>query len=641
MPLCRSLIGPEELSAASRALVGFVVWYLTQLCLALLLGAAGHLHLGAILLVEVAAFVGGLALARGHPHPRTSSPSPTSGGEPAGGIVIFTLAVVALSLFIRLASIPITDYDSLAYHLPTMARWYRAHALVLGPEQMGRFAQQLARYPSGWELICTIFLLPFREDFLVALPNLAAWVVLGLATHLLAVEVGARPIEALTAALLLLAMPITRKQVDTMHVDLPLGALFVAGVYFGFAYRRTGMPLFRALGVTTAGMLAGIKTTGLLYGVFLLPMLIPSRRPGASGADRWRSLPFAMAGLIAGGFWYARNLIQVGNPLGHVRVGFGTHTLFPGFVDPAWLSRTTLASVFDPTRAAHWSILAEAVRDELGLPFLILVLSALAVPAREGVSRRLAAVAGLAGLAFVVYCTTPFSGTRMPPPRESFSVWTEQAFRYAFPFLGILASVSAVGMGALPGRGAAISSVFALVVLAGVMNWATACALVFVVGTLVSRHLLRRIEPRRGAAVASLLICLVLLAGTRWLRLRRDRERVREYGGAGDFISAHLARDESVASVLSHRSYLFYGKDFRNEVVYPSGGASQDQWLADLRRARVALVAIGPLRPGWRTRPELAWISVPGGRFVRVYGADATREPVVYRFAPAGTEPPA
>src|SRR5437773_10167497 len=118
-----------------------------------------------------------------------------------------------------------------------MARWHQTHALVTPePIDASRFALQIGRYPFAWELLCTLFLMPFHEDFLVALPNLIAWLIFGLAAYLVAVELGARRIHALTAAFLLLAMPMARGNVDTMHVDLSLEAYFMSILFFQFAY---------------------------------------------------------------------------------------------------------------------------------------------------------------------------------------------------------------------------------------------------------------------------------------------------------------------------------------------------------------------------------------------------------------------
>ena len=69
------------------------------------------------------------------------------------------------------------------------------------------------------------------------------------------------------------------------------------------------------------------------------------------------------------------------------------------------------------------------------------------------------------------------------------------------------------------------------------------------------------------STVACVLLCVAVAAGTFWMRARRDLERAHAYGGAPAFIAAHLSPGESVGYLLSHRSYLFYGKDLANPVV--------------------------------------------------------------------------
>src|SRR5439155_1212272 len=265
LPFCLTLPPIEPRSAARVLLAVLVTWCLFQACVGLALGAAGWLSLGGVLPCEATAFFLGLAVPAARrrlalfriPPPRFIWPEHA---------LVFAFGVLGLTLLIRLATTPITDHDSLAYHLPAMAGWYQAHALVTpGPVGASRYAAQVGRYPFDWEVLCTLFLLPFREDFLVAFPNLIAWLIFGLATYLVAA------------------------------------------------------------------------------------------------------------------FWYGRNLAEVGNPLGFVRVAVGRFNLLPGFIEPAWLRRTSLASVLDPTNARHWRILAGAVWEQLRLPFVIIVAFALAL----------------------------------------------------------------------------------------------------------------------------------------------------------------------------------------------------------------------------------------------------------------------
>jgi len=603
---------------------------------------AGWLGLGGVLLGEAVAFLVGLAVPAGRRRLEVLRAARPHFVWPEH-VLVFAFGALGLTLLVRLATAPITDYDSLAYHLPAMAKWYQVHALVTPePIDASRFAAQVGRYPFDWEVLCTLFLLPFREDFLVAVPNLLAWLIFGLATYLLAVELGARRMHALAAAFLLLAMPITRRQVDTMHVDLPLASFFMAGLYFAFAGATTPSPAAAALCLAAAGLVAGVKIPGLFYGT-LLPATVIILRAGAARPARAigrTAVTLAAMGLLAGGFWYARNLAELENPLGFVRVTVGGFNLLPGFLDPAWLGRTSLASVLDVTSLRHWRILARAAWEQLRLPFVIMVVStaALVLPARaRGESRRtshLWILLGLAALTAAAYCTTPFSGANRPPPYAGLSRWTGQAFRYAFPFLGMLAVLSALGAGRLPTRGASVGIALGVAAVgAGMMSSIMACAAAIALAGLASAAAVRRTPGRMASTLACGSLCVTVAAGTFWMRARRDLERAHAYGGAPAFIAAHLSPGESVGYLLSHRSYLFYGKDLANPVVsVPARAGDLEGWIDDLRRRRVGLLAVGPLHEELRNRGELAWLAAPDGHFVRVFGTDPRSEPVVYRL---------
>ena len=640
LPLCLGLVPLESRSPARALLAVLVTWCLLQVCVGLVLGVTGWLWLGGVLLCEAVAFFAGLAVPAGRSRrevlrdvwPHLVWPE---------HVLVVALGVLGLTLLIRLATVPTTDHDSLAYHLPAMARWYQMHALVTPePIDASRFALQIGRYPFAWELLCTLFLMPFHEDFLVALPNLIAWLIFGLATYLVAVELGARRIHALTAAFLLLAMPMARKHVDTMHVDLPLAAFFMASLYFAFACETTPSRATGALCLAAAGMVAGIKMSGLLYAALPLATLIVVRTKAARAVPAFggTATALAAAGLLAGGFWYAKNLIELGNPLGFVRGAVGGVTLLPGSIDPAWLRKTSLASVLDVTSLRHWRILASAAWEQLRLPFVLIVVSALALivrPARAGAPPRpshLSILLGLAVLTATAYGTTPFGGVLTPYGR--LSPWTGQAFRYAFPFLGVLAVLSALGASRLPARGAGVVALLGVGgVVAGMTSTTMACSATLVLAGLAVAAAVRRAPGRTASAVACGMLCVGLAAGTFWMRARHDVERARAYGGASEFIATHLVAGETVGYLFVPRSYLLYGKDLANPVVYvPTRAGDLDGWIDDLRQRRVALLAVGPLREGWRNRTQLAWLSAPDGHFVRVFGEDPRSGPVVYRL---------
>src|SRR5262249_15289401 len=223
----------ESIPRPSTLLALLVGWCLIEMTIALVLGVSGAFHLGPLMSAEGIVFVTGLVVARS----RLRTPLSGVVSVPDAWTMQALLAGIALvgaSLLIRLATTPTTDYDSLAYHLPVMARWYQSHRFTM-LEQFYDGPVQLSRYPYGWEALAATFLMPFGNDFLVALPNLVAWLLFGVGIHVVAVQVGARPIPALAFTLLALTTPIAREHVETMHVDLALGAFFMAGVGLALA----------------------------------------------------------------------------------------------------------------------------------------------------------------------------------------------------------------------------------------------------------------------------------------------------------------------------------------------------------------------------------------------------------------------
>jgi 4-amino-4-deoxy-L-arabinose transferase-like glycosyltransferase len=97
------------------------------------------------------------------------------------------------------------------------------------------------------------------------MPNVLAWLTLGLATYALGRLLGGHRLGATFAALLVLLMPLSLKDVQTAHEDLALGAFFVASVYFtmhGWRNRR-GFSLLMAS--ICMAMMAGTKMFGLVY----------------------------------------------------------------------------------------------------------------------------------------------------------------------------------------------------------------------------------------------------------------------------------------------------------------------------------------------------------------------------------------
>ncbi len=603
------------------------------------MGAMGILHLRALVGFEIGLFVAGLFLL-----PR---------GSPAGGrlletdslswserTVVVGVIIAGTGLMIRSTATPITDYDSLAYHLPVMAKWYQTHAFVMLEQFFeGRF--QISRYPYSWEALSTLFLLPLREDFLLAFPNLVAWAVFGLGISLVAIVLGAPRSGALAFAFLALTMPLVRAHVMTMHVDLALGAFFVAGV--AFALRAPRDRFSTAVAVTCIGMVVGIKMSGLVYAglivaalsaAWLMQPAAPGPRVTGTRADLVGAA-VALAGILSGGFWYARNLLQTGNPLGFAGVTVAGMTLFNGPLDADTIAATTLWRQFHFDNATHWHILLGQVRKELGSLFGASLLGAAAVAAfgprtSHPLRREASLLAGLVAATALAYWTTPVTANNWDG--GPITPWMGQGLRYALPFIGLLAATGGVLLGT---TGTANAMVGPAAVVAGLLACSTRpmwLATLLVLSGLAFHHVA---SLRFGNGGRLVVACVGVVAAAIFvasLHTKRDTARARLYRGVPAFIERKVGRDDTVGYVLSHQSYLFYGTHFDRRVEYvPAGADQRPEWIARLRAQHIGFLAVGPVRPEWRRRKELDWIQEEDGTFTRVFGRDEATEPVIYR----------
>lgn len=667
-------------------------WCILQMALGLALGALGLFRLLPLILAHGVLLAAGLALwQRGRPATASSMGRKRPFSWPF--LLLGALAVGSgFQLFLWSVRQPIYDYDSLAYHLPTIANWIQHGRLVL----LDQFAhEQIGRYPYNWELLSALLLLCLGDDLLVALPNLLAWMLLGVAIYACAREVDARPSHSLTAALVVLSMPLLLASVNRIQVDLPLAAFFTVGLYW-LLTRNEGDRRLAGSGLLMAiGLMAGIKMSGLAYGGLLaLPWAVAhlSRLPGISLRPWLRQ--DLLAGVLSvgtGAFWYVRNYLDLGNPLAYLAVSVGNMEILPG--NPrftARTARTTLAHLFDLGNASHWQIWLEQLRQQMGLPFMLLgglvlaygmwrlaklgtkLLTALGQPGsrphrpalfwqgstvtsagdeQSGPAWRTMAVAALVLGASLLYWYTPYSadngqnGWQITP-------WLGDAMRYGFVAAALVAVLAAAVASrlSLPDWVGLVVAAWALTQTMLRLAWYslplwTGLALLLILGYHRPGWLLPREDsgPTGGIAgwARSVVVWMVggmLLAGLgpglSFLAAQRAQHRAALYGPAYVYLSqAHL--DGSVAYLWSHRAYLFYGDRFQQKVVYvpATDGESREDWIQRLEALGVQVVAVGPLRPAWQDRPELAWLAQSPEVFRPLVGADPAQEVVLWQLA--------
>jgi len=623
---------------------------LLDAALALTIGFVGHLDRRTLVAAETALGVAGGVLLAMHRrrHGDVSHGTDVAAFSATEQLLVATIAALAAALLIDVARTPITDYDSLLYHLTAVAEFVQHHSFGTWPHEDELW--YIGRYPYGWEALSTLFVIPFGDDFLVALPNLVALTVYGLAAYLLCRDLGARRYAALAAVVLLVSIPVVTGLVVTLHVDLAVAAFFLAALYFAGALARARSAGDLVLFLAALALVVGVKISGIVYGgVVVVACSVLALRGGRHrtseearcGAEVVSAVIVGFAAVWFAAFWYARNLVQVANPIGVLEVKIGGVILFPGSLDAEHLRRTTLLSCFDVRSLADWNVALRVVTTHLGLPFAGLVaLAACYRPAALKSERSRIRLCRMTTALLIVtaalYCVTPFSGDN---GNRGFRVtsWIAQGLRFGLPFVGMLAIAAGLGATWLSIRQGVFPSVVAGIIALYVARMSSArwLALLFYFGVAAWEVAGRR-PPRRNA-IASLVLATLVLLGGAYLHDRRTGERLQTYGGTARFVDTRIGRDEVIGNLLDRQPYLLYGRSLDRTVVrVPPGTDGFDAWVAQLRERRIRWLAVGPLSTRWSrlqsTVPQLQWIAEHGRLFTRVHGRDVNTQTVFYRF---------
>jgi hypothetical protein len=221
LPLAFSLIlidndGKEPPNLPHYLLVLLTSWCVIETCIGLLLGTIKHLELNSVLVSESVVFLAGILLLiylRRNISFFSFNKFMRLGQRLNNfeTLIIGSISFVGVIILERLMTLPITEYDSLWWKLPVTVRFYQTASVTwlnavdhpILPEQ-----ESLVKNTFDWHVLCTLFLMPFREDFLVTFPMLIAWLILGLSVYLLSIKVGAMRIYAMAASVLVLTVPL-------------------------------------------------------------------------------------------------------------------------------------------------------------------------------------------------------------------------------------------------------------------------------------------------------------------------------------------------------------------------------------------------------------------------------------------------
>ncbi|HUR87214.1 MAG TPA: glycosyltransferase family 39 protein, partial [Solirubrobacteraceae bacterium] len=628
----------SRLDPLARALAAVVVGTAVLIGVHLVPLLFGILSRGTVL-AACAAAVGLAALVRPArdgaaelaPPPAQAAGGPASWAL-AGIAAAFALAA-ALADLARWGGDELVGVDPLTFHLPNVGRWIQTGSLW----QIDQFVplQAHGNYPNNGDVVLLSTVLPWHNDFLVRLPIAFFLAVTAVAVYAVARELRAPPAAAVLAGAAAISIPVVGiAAIPRALPDPLLWATLSIGVLFGLRRGRTGRTSDLVLAGAALGIAAGTKWYGVssvavVVVVWTLARMLP-RGAGMAGALR--------DGVAAGGLaflgvavWFARNLVESGNPVFPVKVApFGV-TLFdaPPDVLRGQVGFSIADYLGDPDVLSR---LAREVYEGLGAPGIAAAIAVLAalVLARRRDGGRPALVMAITALGLLaLYAVTPYTALGLRDDPSLASVNT----RYAVPALLLALPLAAWLAGRLPRVAAGtLEAGLALAVVLGARGAYAVQARDLLAAALVLAVLgaagwvLWRVRDRRPVLVAAaLFIAVAGLAGA-----HRMQERINDgrYLGADPAIDAllraapadrriGLAADWSVGGlspiwpsfgtrIANHVEYIGYFDGFLRR--YPT----RRRFQAALRTGRYDVIVVGRGFYPPQDTPEQRWAIAAG-----------------------------
>ncbi len=557
-----------------------------------------------------------------------------------------TVAAVWASPMLDAYDLGMHAFDTLWYHMPwaaSFAQTGRVTSLHYDLEFL------LAFYPATAELFHGLGIVLFGRDTLSPLLNLL-WMSLAM---LAAWCIGERRWRAAAAAagvaLVLLTPMMDFSQPGSADGDIVGLAFLLTAV--ALVVNAGGRPAAHALAALAAGFAMSIKLT-FLAPVALLTLGMLALAP--AGRRRAGALTWLIPLVLAGGFWYARNLVAIGNPL--------PWSSFAGILPtpaPPVQSHVNFAVAHYLTSSAFWRhYFVSGMAAQLGSWWYVIAAGAILGPLLcllPGADRTLRMLAVVALGSLAAYLVTP-NGAIGP---DGDPVGFAYNLRYAAPGLALAYAIAPMAPAfAGPRRQAALVAALgaaAVATIAHVALWpgrhaAGAAALggaILAAGLIVTA--LRRLRSARiaGLAAAALLACAGAAAGYPWQRhYLRGRyvyqPQISHLSVAwAYFRGVHHARVAVAGSYGEFFDYPLFGLDDSNRVEYvaqtgPHGSFTRipgcRAWRAAVNRGHFRYLLTTPERDFWnpaqlRPAPERGWtIGDPAARVV--FQEQVTGQPV-------------
>ena len=593
--------------APLRQLIQAVLALTSLLAVGIALGTLGWFEPLPLVVGSVVVGVAAVALLPRAGAPGTGGPADHGLQEPEPGrpstpasvgvaLAIGLLAVRWTAELIQTVERGFSHADELHYHLTHAALF--AQSGRTWPIRFTSVGDGAAYHPAHAELLHGVGLSVFGSDFLSVFVNLVFAAMALAAGWVIGRRAGSAPAGALLVAAVLSLPLVTSESGSALNDTMAIALLLTAVALLLTGPAGVGAPRrYVVVAGLAAGLAVGTKLT-VVVAVGALVLVVLAR----PAADRLRTLvAFVGAALVAGGYWYLRNLAATGNPV--PALSFGP---LPG--PELELQRAVEFPVIDYLAdVAVWREYFVPGLDRFFGPLWPLVPGAVVLAAVAALVPRvwrwdrrwsLVAVCGLASLAG--YAITPTSAAGRPGEPVLFSF----NLRYALPgaLLCLLAGLAHPWLRRHPERAVALagavflaSNLHGLDPRRGAMGVAVVAAAVCI-GLVLGR------TPRRVLLPAAALGVIVGIAvgiavNDRYLEQRWTADLARW----GAYEAGDRASGLRVGVTGFPQSYPFFGAGLDNEVVTLGDDSPGDElvplescadWWAAVGRADVDVVVV-------------------------------------------------
>jgi hypothetical protein len=529
----------------------------------------------------------------------------------------------------------IRTFDSVWYHLPWAASF--AQTGHIAPLRFTDIEYLTAFYPATAEMLHGLGIVLLRHDTLSPGLNLI-WAILALFAAWCVGRARGAGAAATAGVALVLATPMMRASQAGSAANDIVGIFFLLASVALFLSGEGRTPALVLAGVA-AGLAVSTKLSMAAPALALAVGVIVVAPRGQRGRT---AAVWVGALLVAGGYWYVRNLIAVGNPVPWTSLGILPTPAAPlqqhtGFTVAHYLTNSHLWKDF----------FAPGLATGLGRWWTVLVAFAVVGPVlcvlpRAGGTVRMLGLVALVSLA--AYLITPESaaGPAGDPAGFAFNL------RYAAPALALCFAVlplAPVFDG--PGRQSALVVALAVLVVATVTKGSLwphrhVLGIVLVAAALSTAGIvLMAAHGRAPRVLVGSLAALLLIAGAaagygwqhHYLRGRYQfNPGVSALARTWNFFrTVHNARVGVVGTFGGFFSYPLWGPDASNHVDYvgargPHGSFTAittcRRWRQALNAGRYRYVVTTPARDPWHPKhlapsPESGWTgSDPAARLV-------------------------